>query len=252
MSSERTDEVTFAKQRSQSLAFSQVCDETALRSAAGAAELLLVRHGEAAPQPLFRDAGDSGGLDPPLSALGERQAVLLARSLRNKGGIARVYTSPLRRAHQTAEQVALELDVPLISLYDLREVEIRRQDVCVADEQRDSLREALRKFQQTGRWESLPFSETGQSLRTRVRRAMDSIQAASAGQRVAVVCHGGVINAYLADLFSMRPDMFFLPHNASVSCVRCLDSVGYVDALDDTAHLLGDRGNGELERGSLL
>jgi broad specificity phosphatase PhoE len=68
--------------------------------------LIVVRHGRT-------DANASGlllgrRLDPPLDAVGERQAVALARAI---GSVDRVVTSPLLRARQTAEALAPSAEI---------------------------------------------------------------------------------------------------------------------------------------------
>ena len=70
-------------------------------AAAGAQTIFLVRHAERA------DAGMAAGknADPELSAAGRVRAESLAWVLRD-AGIARIYTSELRRTRQTAEPMA--------------------------------------------------------------------------------------------------------------------------------------------------
>ena len=65
--------------------------------------LVLVRHGQA--------RAESGAYDEdtPLSALGRRQAEAVAAELAAKGGTAALYTSPFRRAAQTARPISERL-----------------------------------------------------------------------------------------------------------------------------------------------
>ncbi len=67
--------------------------------------LLLLRHGESAWNAMGRWQGRA---DPPLSELGERQAVAAARTLAADPPDV-VWASPLARAARTAELMALEL-----------------------------------------------------------------------------------------------------------------------------------------------
>jgi broad specificity phosphatase PhoE len=77
----------------------------------------LIRHGEVEAS----DLPDLGHNDPPLSALGRRQAQALATELdlhtRRGPLIDAVYTSPLRPASETADVIAetLRLASPLVS-----------------------------------------------------------------------------------------------------------------------------------------
>ncbi len=67
--------------------------------------ILLIRHGQSTWN---ADGRWQGRADPPLSELGERQAEVAVAGLADHG-IARIWSSPLQRAHQTATIVASEL-----------------------------------------------------------------------------------------------------------------------------------------------
>jgi probable phosphoglycerate mutase len=90
------------------------------------ADLLLVRHGATAHTAQRRFSGCTG-TNPPLSALGERQAALLAARLADRfgdsGGVDAVVTSPMARAHRTAEVVAAACGTALQVEDDLREID---------------------------------------------------------------------------------------------------------------------------------
>ncbi|MGA9349148.1 MAG: histidine phosphatase family protein [Anaerolineae bacterium] len=92
--------------------------------------LLLARHGES--EWIVR--GDEAGFNSPLTDGGRRQARLLGRWLAanplgsspsgRSQGIDAIYASPLIRARETAEIVAVELDLPFTLDDDLREFEV--------------------------------------------------------------------------------------------------------------------------------
>jgi broad specificity phosphatase PhoE len=71
--------------------------------------LYIVRHGQTW---LNADGRLRGHADDPLDDLGNRQADALA-TLFEGAGIARIVTSPLRRAHQTADAIAAATRAPL-------------------------------------------------------------------------------------------------------------------------------------------
>lgn len=82
--------------------------------------LLLVRHGRTEWNRLGIFQGTA---DVPLDAVGRRQADRLARTLSDRP-LARVYSSPLLRARETAERIlaARGSSVDLVVLDDLREL----------------------------------------------------------------------------------------------------------------------------------
>jgi probable phosphoglycerate mutase len=94
------------------------------------ATLVLVRHGEST---FVAEGRFQGRQDPPLSALGERQAALVAARLADRdaqtplpipaGPPAIVWHSPLQRAAQTAAAIARrQTDAALTPLDDLTEI----------------------------------------------------------------------------------------------------------------------------------
>jgi probable phosphoglycerate mutase len=53
-----------------------------------------------------------------------------------------------------------------------------------------------------------------------------------------VICHGGVINAYLGPFLGIEHEMFFIPENTSVSSVELADEGGArLRFLNDILHL---------------
>ena len=56
-------------------------------------------------------------------------------------------------------------------------------------------------------------------------------------ERVAVVCHGGVINAYLSDIISLPGTMWFEPAYTSVSRAMAGGSHKQLVSLNETPHL---------------
>ena len=49
--------------------------------------------------------------------------------------------------------------------------------------------------------------------------AVDRLAAAHGGERIAIVCHGGVVNAYVVHVLGVPQDMVFHPAHASVTRV---------------------------------
>src|SRR6202021_914767 len=66
---------------------------------------------------------------------------------------------------------------------------------------------------------------------------VEGILALHKGQQLAVVCHGGVINAYIGHLLGLRQDMFFRPAHASVSRVLTGDGRRVIHTLNELHHL---------------
>lgn len=82
-------------------------------------KLMLMRHGETESN---RDRRFAGWSDEHLTEEAREEVVRLATSLGLRGG--RLYTSPVRRAVETAEIMAAELSLPVHTVHDLREIEL--------------------------------------------------------------------------------------------------------------------------------
>jgi 2,3-bisphosphoglycerate-dependent phosphoglycerate mutase len=151
--------------------------------------------------------------DPPLSPLGRDQARRLAERVRRTNPMA-VYTSPYRRAVETARAISPEGVVPQID---------------------ERLKEMKLELVEGGTFD---FKEDPNAVIERMRSAIDDIARANPGQRVAVVGHAAAILGYLTDVLKLEPGhLRLLPYFTSVSVVRALGDRRMVGALGDTAHL---------------
>jgi probable phosphoglycerate mutase len=178
-------------------------------------EVLLIRHGRSADIV----PGSPESLDPPLHDEGIAQAAALGRRLAPKR-IDAVYASDLARAVQTATPIAEPRGLTVTTLRELREVHL-------GDWERGEFRRRAAAgdpdflaWAETGRWDGIPGGEGDDALRARVRTAVTTIAAAHEGGVVAIVCHGGVINAFLADLYESHRSFCSMIENTSITLIR--------------------------------
>ena len=198
-------------------------------------ELLFVRHAEP-----VRILAAEGPADPPLHERGRQQAERLAAWL--SGGDERidvVWSSPMRRARETAEPVAAALGL----------------DVLVDDELAEFDREATTyipieelKAAKDERWVALvegrlddAYGVDPAEFRAGVVRTVERVIATELGRTMALVCHGGVINAYLGHVLGVDRQSFFEPRYTSVSRVAASTrhDVRSILTVNETAHLRG-------------
>ena len=169
----------------------------------GVTEIWLVRHADC-----YQDMSD--GADPPLSALGRGQADLLAKRVRDLE-LAAVYSSPYRRALETARAIADDVRV------DARLIEM---DMVLRDDG------------------ELEFKELPASVIERMTAAIGEIAGAHPGERVIVVAHGAAMIVFLTHALRLEPGQLrFLPYYTSVNVVRVLGDRQIVGTLGDTSHL---------------
>jgi probable phosphoglycerate mutase len=197
-------------------------------------ELIMARHAE--PDYPAASNGDDPW-DPPLSERGRAQAMRLARRMKSTG-VDAVYASTMRRAFETATIVAAAQDLPVTHVYELREITFDPAALTRAIERDDSPADLAARFLASPHWDTLQGFEPSEAFRRRVAEATKAIIERHPGQRVLVVSHGGVINAYLSMRLGIQRDMFFMPEHSSISIVRVLDDLSALHSLNDHAHLL--------------
>jgi len=207
--------------------------------------LYCVRHGESLYNAEGRVQGQS---DVVLSDFGRRQGEAVAAALAEKP-LDAIYSSPLSRALQTAEQVARRTGLPVRTDPRLKEVN--------AGIFQDRLRAELeREFpEELARWQSedldyvIPGGESRRQLIARGRAALESI-ARQQHRHAAVIAHGRLLIVALKDLLGLAPEQ---PprslQNGSITTLRG-NAQGEFEALawDRVDHLdgVGLGGSGDL------
>ncbi|CAN5676140.1 histidine phosphatase family protein [soil metagenome] len=191
-------------------------------------ELWLIRH--ALP---VRIDGGAAPADPGLSPEGLEQADQLARWWA-PFGVDALVASPMRRAQETALPLASALERPIVTIEGLKEFDSHLSTYIPIEELRA---DAVAWQAAVEQWMSPEAEDERQGFRAGVVAAIDQIAAEHPGQRVAVVCHGGVINAYLSSVISLPGTMFFEPAYTSVSRVISSSTHRQLVSLNETPHL---------------
>jgi probable phosphoglycerate mutase len=195
-------------------------------------ELLLIRHA----LPVRRELV-VGAADPELSPAGRAQADHLAEYLAAER-LDAVYCSPLRRAVETGIPVAARQGLQPIVVDDVAEWDrmspeyVPVEELKAADDQR--WRDLV-----DGVWTS---DEGPDVFRDRVLAAIERLVGAHTGGRIAVVCHGGVINTYLAAVLGLDPARpgFFYPNYTSIHRVMAAGTgQRSILTINETSHLRG-------------
>jgi broad specificity phosphatase PhoE len=202
----------------------------------------LARHGQQA-YPVADHFDPVAWADPPLSDIGVLQAQALGRALADEP-IDVVACSELLRARRTAEIAMAGRDVEWIIDHELREIDSYNElepgqlpaDFLPADE----WQERQHKFLLERRWDHMPFSESSTDFRKRVLAALNRVIDAHPGGRILIVSHGGVINAYIADLLGLDEDLFFLPHHCSITEAAVHDDIRRLRSINEHRHLEPD------------
>lgn len=208
-----------------------------------ATTILLVRHGESAPEHPDRPFPDRDGHgDPPLASQGQEQArrvgARLAAEHRDGHPIDAVYVTTLQRTHQTA--------APLLELLGSRATEVPELREVHLGEWEGSFRARVNAgdpiFGQVladERWDAIPGAESVEVFAARLRSGIEAIAAERPGQRVVAVVHGGVIGQLLAMATGSTGFAFVGADNGSISeLVIQPDGTWRVRRYNDVAHLV--------------
>jgi broad specificity phosphatase PhoE len=212
-------------------------------------ELLLVRHGQSTAN---AKGIWQGQMEFPLSERGRVQAGLAGRGLSDEP-FEGLYSSPLSRAFETAEIIrdrtgfAGEI-VPVEGLSE-RNGGILEGHTWAEQEQRNP--ELAKKFlaiPEEERW-ALVGAETDEEVIARFEEALSSIRTLHpGGSRIVVVSHGGVMRAFLRELFG--PEV--LPGaqraaNASITRLQWGEMGPRLLEVASTTHLAEDPGSSTVE-----
>jgi 2,3-bisphosphoglycerate-dependent phosphoglycerate mutase len=202
--------------------------------------IYLIRHGKA-DRRSSREAQTPRGIaaDPPLDETGREQARALAKRLRRMPPPAAILCSTLTRARETVAPFVELTGAPV--------------------EYRDDIAEWF-----GGEWEFKEFEELlvehpeiperilfqdplfhlapgGEPFAAFQRRCVDAIEGALARYDTGdlwVICHGGVINAYVGWVLRVEEqEMLFLPPNTSINTIRVLGDRRALWFLADDTHV---------------
>ncbi len=198
-------------------------------------ELLFIRHGETDWNLQQRFQGQ---IDIPLNATGRAQAQRLAARLAEERHDA-LFSSDLQRARETAAPLSTRWQLPAVALAGLREQNfglLEGLDVPTIQARHPDLWQ--RWLEQDADF-AAPGGESQRRFHTRVLAAARELAAQCAGQRVAVVTHGGVLDmlwrtAHGLPLSGLRACA--IP-NTGLNRLRWTNGALQVDSWADDAHL---------------
>jgi broad specificity phosphatase PhoE len=202
--------------------------------------LILVRHGVT---DWNREGRWQGRLDPPLSDDGRSEALLLAARLAADGELrpARIVSSTLGRAAQTAEAIGAALSVAVEPEPRLMEIGAGEWEGRTHAELEATDAERYRAWRSQDTDARPPGGEGLEDVIGRVRELLSELESAAGPWPVMLVSHGGILRV-LANLLLELPGnwMWNLDvDNASISVCTSIDEGWRLDRWNDTLHLLG-------------
>lgn len=201
-------------------------------------KLILVRHG----QTLWNQERRSQGLtDVELSPEGRGQAQRLAVALKGEP-IGAIYASPLRRARDTAQAIAVEHDLEVRLEPRLQEMNLGDMEGLTGEEMRARYPDLLRQWGQDPAQVRLPGGETLTELQERVGAAIEDLLGHHRGQLVVAVSHNFAIITALCRAIGLELVHFrrLRMETGATSTLEFGPSGPVLTSLNETCHLHGE------------
>lgn len=197
--------------------------------------LFLVRHAETTYN---RQKKIQGQKDPRLSAYGRKEAARLAQRFRELK-FAAVYSSPLKRAHETA-QIIVGKRRKIICEDGLREWGLGKWEGKTVAEIRRAYGDAFPKWVHMPSKVPVPGGEDFKDFEARVKQTLKAIARRHPDGNILVVCHGGVISAYATMIMNLTFDhIWCIPvGNAALTIVEVGPRTQRLVTFNDTSHLI--------------
>lgn len=207
-------------------------------------QLLLLRHGESVGNAERRLQGQG---DYPLTDRGRDQSRRLAERLA-AFDVAALYSSPIPRAHETADIVADRLALSVVPLPDVREYDFGEVTGLTYQEILQRHPDIVEAYRKGPEYPRLPGEEGRDTFRQRVARALWSLAERHPARTVAVVAHAGPIAVFCLEVLEMpyRRPIPFAFDNGSLSAIEVRDGPAMpgdprpramLMTLNDTCHL---------------
>jgi broad specificity phosphatase PhoE len=197
--------------------------------------LILIRHGETLWNETHRFQGFS---DIELNPVGKRQAQLLAESLKEET-FAAVYTSPLIRARQTAEEIARYHQCPVIVDEGLKELNQGLLEGLTAEDLKKGWPELLKNWIETPESVTLPGGESLINLQKRAWSSIEKMLRKHSGESVAAVAHSFVNLTILCQALKIPLRHFrrFRQSATGKNIIEFNNHGVFLRCLNDTCHM---------------
>ena len=199
-------------------------------------DLILVRHGETDANRQGILMGSVGG--PFLNATGRAQATEIGRALK-ADPVVHLYTSPARRANETAQLISQVIEAPLSEVNDLCEIDVGRLEGLTKAEVQKNFGLHSLEWERDAATARHPDGETMEELQSRAWEVVQGLSAKHAGETVVAVSHLFTILAVVTKLLEM-PLRHFLRirmEPGAMARIRIAPDKSEVISTNETWHL---------------
>lgn len=200
--------------------------------------IYLTRHGETKWN---KENRLQGWKNSELTENGIENAILLGKRL-NHIDIKTIYSSPSKRALDTAKLISLDRNIPKIVVNDLKEISFGEWEGKTQEEIENHYKEDYLNFwNRPHEYNHLPHKgESLCDLKGRVAEAIKGIIETNETGNILIVTHGVVIRAMMSFFWDIPTKMMWEPpiiHGTSLSLVTWNGERFQKELLGDTSHM---------------
>ena len=197
----------------------------------------MVRHGQT---PWNRDGRFRGRSELGLDERGFKQAQAVAKHIASYP-VSAIYSSPLRRAIETAEAIAQALGLTVEAMDGLTDIDFGRWQGLSPDELSEEDRELYRRWLASPHLVRPPQGESLGEVSSRALKAVKQIAEQHENETVVTVSHEGVGRVILCTLLGADLSQFrrIQQDLASISIFEMRDGGAVVTRINELCHLKG-------------
>ena len=204
---------------------------------AGMTEIYLVRHGQTEwnTQLIFR-----GRKDIPLNEMGHEEARALAGTLKDRN-IDAIYTSPLRRALETAQPIATLLALTVVPVQGFIDINYGEWEGVSHHEIKERYAHQYAQWEQRPELVQFPQGETLDAVKERSLDAFIDIARKNPARSVLIISHRVINKVLLCALLGLS-NAHFWEIRQDTGCINVIEYSRErfaLCAMNDTCHLRG-------------
>ena len=186
------------------------------------------------------DKTDGSAADPELSKEGIEQAEKLALWMKNEN-LDTLYSSPMKRAIMTAEPLADIKGLKILIEPGVAEIDEHSSSYIPMEELKAKHPDKWKKIIKDGVETTFNAIQDLETFRKKVVKNLEKIIAENKGEKVAVVCHGGIVNVWASHILGIKQTLFFAPEYTSISRFMASSSgINSIMSLSEAGHLRDD------------
>lgn len=199
-------------------------------------KVILVRHGQTEWNRVERFRGR---YDVPLNTTGITQADSTGRCIAAIWQPSAIYSSPLSRAVQTVEKIALPLGLSVKPYPGLIDIDYGEWQGLYTEEARKKYPGAISDWFQSPHKANIPGGETLAAVRERAMSALSDLIERHDGQTIVLVSHTVVNRLILLGILGLGNDRFWRLHQepCAINVFEYGDGDFTLVSMNDTCHL---------------